>query len=61
MLDFGGLNVGDPACGPSVALPCGCGWALSVALIALPYAQHTGPTIAAASRRIIEAMLDDAP
>lgn len=37
----------------------GRGWALSVALIALPYYRDTNPTIAALSRRIIGEVLAD--
>lgn len=37
----------------------GRGWALSVALIALPYYQHTNPTLAGLSRRTIAAVLAD--
>lgn len=38
----------------------GRGWALSVGLIALPYYQHTNPTLADISRRTIAAVLSDA-
>ncbi|PJF39166.1 MAG: phosphotransferase, partial [Phototrophicales bacterium] len=37
----------------------GRGWALSVGLIALPYYQHTNPTLADISRRAIGAVLAD--
>ncbi len=37
----------------------GRGWALSVALVALPYYRHTNPTIAANSRRVIDEVLAD--
>lgn len=37
----------------------GRGWALSVALIALPYYQHTSPAIAAGARYTIAQVLDD--
>ena len=37
----------------------GRGWALSVALIALPYYLHTNPQIVATSRRTIQATLQD--
>ena len=37
----------------------GRGWALSVALIALPYYLHTNPQIVATSRRTIQAILQD--
>ncbi|MHB1295296.1 MAG: aminoglycoside phosphotransferase family protein [Anaerolineae bacterium] len=35
----------------------GRGWALSVALVALPYYRHTNPTLAVMSRRTIEEVL----
>ena len=79
MIDFGALNVGDPAVD---LLPAwnlfsgrdrevyraalgvddatwerGRGWALSVALIALPYYRHTNPAITAASRLVIDRVL----
>ena len=34
-------------------------WALSVALIALPYYLHTNPAIVAASWRVLDAVLAD--
>lgn len=37
----------------------GRGWALSVALVALPYSQDTNPVIAAGSRNVIETVLAD--
>lgn len=37
----------------------GRGWALSVAVIALPYYQRSNPSLAAISRRAIAAVLDD--
>jgi aminoglycoside phosphotransferase (APT) family kinase protein len=37
----------------------GRGWALSVALVALPYYQNTNSVIAAGSRRVIDAVLAD--
>ncbi len=37
----------------------GRGWALSVALIALPYYLHTNPAIVAASWRVLDAVLAD--
>ncbi|AFZ67706.1 aminoglycoside phosphotransferase family protein [Deinococcus peraridilitoris] len=82
VIDFGGLNVGDPAVELIVAWNLfdapsrrvyravlgvdeatwtrGRGWALSVALIALPYYRHTNPAIVAASWQTIEAVLSDA-
>lgn len=82
VIDFGALNVGDPAVDLLVAwnfLPAaarkvyrtglgvddatwgrGRGWALSVALIALPYYLHTNPVIVASSRHVIAAVLADA-
>ena len=35
----------------------GRGWALSVALIALPYYRHTNPAITASSRLVIDQVL----
>jgi aminoglycoside phosphotransferase (APT) family kinase protein len=37
----------------------GRGWALSIALIALPYYLHTNPVICATSRRVIGEVLED--
>jgi aminoglycoside phosphotransferase (APT) family kinase protein len=37
----------------------GCGWALSVGLIALPYYQSTNPVLAGRARRAIDAALAD--
>ena len=37
----------------------GRGWALSCGIIALPYYQHTNPTLAAISRRAIDAVIAD--
>jgi aminoglycoside phosphotransferase (APT) family kinase protein len=37
----------------------GRGWALSVALIALPYYLHTNPVLVSISRRAIEQVLAD--
>ncbi|WP_230286569.1 aminoglycoside phosphotransferase family protein [Deinococcus sp. 12RED42] len=37
----------------------GCGWALSVSLVALPYYVHTNPELAAICRQTIRAVLDD--
>jgi aminoglycoside phosphotransferase (APT) family kinase protein len=79
VIDFGALNVGDPAVD---LLPAwnlfsgrdrevyraalavddatwerGRGWALSVALIALPYYRHTNPAITAGSRLVIDRVL----
>jgi aminoglycoside phosphotransferase (APT) family kinase protein len=79
VIDFGALNVGDPAVDLLVAWNLfrptvrevyraaldvddatwerGRGWALSVALIALPYYRHTNPAITANSRLVIEQVL----
>ena len=38
----------------------GRAWALSIALIQLPYYQHTNPTLAASARRVIAEVLEDA-
>jgi aminoglycoside phosphotransferase (APT) family kinase protein len=81
VIDFGGLNVGDPACdllpawnlfaGPSrrsflAALDVdeatrlrGRGWALSQALIALPYYWDTNPSLVAQALRALELVLAD--
>jgi hypothetical protein len=37
----------------------GRGWALSVALIALPYYEHTNPVFAALATRMIDEVLAD--
>ncbi len=80
VIDFGALNVGDPAADLIVAwnlFPAGVrgvyravlqvddatwargrGWALSVALIQLPYYQSTNPVLAASSRVIGEVLAD---
>jgi aminoglycoside phosphotransferase (APT) family kinase protein len=79
VIDFGALNVGDPAVDLLVAWNLfrpgereiyraaldvddatwerGRGWALSVALIALPYYRDTNPAITANSRLVIEQVL----
>lgn len=79
VLDFGLLNVGDPACDLMIAWTFfsgenrrvfhevlavdeaswkrGRGWALSWALIALPYYLHTYPAIVAIARRTIDEVL----
>lgn len=38
----------------------GRGWALSIALIQLPYYRHTNPELAASARHVIREVLDDA-
>ena len=79
VLDFGALNVGDPAVDLLVAWNLfsgvareryraaldvddatwarGRGWALSVALIALPYYRDTNPALVAQSWRTLRAVL----
>jgi aminoglycoside phosphotransferase (APT) family kinase protein len=79
VIDFGALNVGDPAVdllpawnlfpGPvrevyraalgvdDATWERGRGWALSVALIALPYYRHTNPAITAGSQLVIDRVL----
>lgn len=79
VIDFGALNVGDPAVDLLPAwnlFPApvrevyraalgvddatwerGRGWALSVALIALPYYRHTNPAITAGSQLVIDRVL----
>jgi aminoglycoside phosphotransferase (APT) family kinase protein len=79
VIDFGALNVGDPAVDLLPAwnlVPAGVrqvyraalgvddatwerglGWALSVALIALPYYRHTNPAITASSLLVIDQVL----
>ena len=37
----------------------GRGWALSIAMIQLPYYQHTNPPLAASARRVIAQVLED--
>jgi aminoglycoside phosphotransferase (APT) family kinase protein len=81
VIDFGALNIGDPAVDLIVAwnlLPAdaravfrdalgvddatwarGRGWALSIALIALPYYLRTNPVIVANSRHVIDEVLAD--
>lgn len=79
VIDFGALNVGDPACDLAIAWTLfsgesrkafraarsvddaswarGRGWALSWALVALPYYLNTNPVIVASARRTIAEVL----
>jgi aminoglycoside phosphotransferase (APT) family kinase protein len=81
VIDFGALNVDDPACDLSVAWTLfsgesraafraalsvddatwarGRGWALSWALVALPYYLDTNPVIVASARQTIARVLAD--
>ena len=81
VIDFGGLNVGDPACDLQPAWNVfaeesrhtflfelrtddamrlrGRGWALSQALIALPYYWETNPGLVRQARRALDLVLHD--
>ncbi len=81
VIDYGGLNVGDPACDLQPAWNLftgdsrrtfltelkvddatrlrGRGWALSQALIALPYYWHTNPSIVAQALHALDLVLAD--